>query len=96
MPQTTRRERKYLKNFGITMDDYERMLESQHELCAICGHICMTYANLTVDHDHETGEVRGLLCRSCNLKLEWLIQHGGAAMNYLNNPPARAILAKEA
>jgi hypothetical protein len=44
------------------VDDFERMLAEQNGLCAIC---CEAPA-VHVDHDHETGRVRGLLCFNCN------------------------------
>lgn len=50
--------------FDITQDDYDRMLDDQGSACAICGtSYDKTYH---VDHDHDTGEVRGLLCDCCN------------------------------
>ena len=53
--------------YGITKADYERMLEAQGGVCAICGGLDpKTGRRLSVDHDHETGEVRGLLCGPCN------------------------------
>lgn len=56
-----------LKNrYGITLEQYERMLEQQGGVCALCDQPCSTGQNLSVDHCHETGEVRGLLCRRCN------------------------------
>jgi hypothetical protein len=61
------------KNFGITLDDYNVMLESQSGVCAICGNPETTrhnntdrVRNLAVDHCHTTGKVRGLLCTKCN------------------------------
>ncbi len=61
-------------SFGITIDDYKSMYEKQNGLCAICN-TPETYFDkrigktrtLSVDHDHITGKVRGLLCKSCNL-----------------------------
>ena len=60
-----------LKRYGLTPEQYESMLERQNGVCAIChtsnpggGH-----RYLYVDHDHSTGEIRGLLCRDCNLML---------------------------
>lgn len=50
--------------YGITLDDYERMLEEQDGGCAICGR--ETDYPLYVDHCHEGGRVRGLLCATCN------------------------------
>ena len=54
-------------NFGITLEDYNRMFEEQEGCCAICRkHQSDIKRALAVDHDHETGEVRGLLCHKCN------------------------------
>lgn len=65
-------ENKYKRLYGITLEQYQEMYEAQNGLCAICGQpeTCKTntgkIANLSIDHDHDTGEVRGLLCRNCN------------------------------
>ena len=62
-----------LKAYGITSDQYEEMKERQKGLCAICGSEAVVRKDsdgeLVVDHDHETGEVRGLLCTLCNTGL---------------------------
>ena len=63
---------KILKEYGLTTEDYSAMLKAQNNLCAICGNPeTATYRGKTkalcVDHCHKTGEVRGLLCRECNL-----------------------------
>ena len=60
-----------LKQFGITPDDYKKMLEGQNGKCAICGAIESHSKGhrLAVDHDHETGKIRGLLCHNCNVGL---------------------------
>lgn len=54
--------------YGITLEYYDRMVESQSGTCCICRERPSTgkYPILHVDHDHETGVVRGLLCDSCN------------------------------
>lgn len=52
--------------YGITPEDYQAMLEQQNHACAICKKKCRSGYRLSVDHDHETGQVRGLLCRACN------------------------------
>jgi hypothetical protein len=59
------------RNYDITPEDYEKMLEEQGELCAICGRKETATRNgkvkrLSIDHDHRTRRVRGLLCQSCN------------------------------
>ena len=53
-------------NYGITVEDYKEILELQNNVCAICYKICDTFTRLSVDHDHNTGKVRGLLCSDCN------------------------------
>lgn len=61
-----------IKKLGCTRDQYAALLESQKGVCAICGadegHKSKNgvSARLAVDHDYETGEIRGLLCMSCN------------------------------
>jgi len=52
--------------FGITINQYEMMLERQHYGCKICGQQCTTGRSLAVDHCHQTGRIRGLLCSKCN------------------------------
>lgn len=55
------------QRYGIDLDEYERLLASQDGGCAICGEAyCQDGRKLHVDHDHSTGEVRGLLCHRCN------------------------------
>jgi hypothetical protein len=59
----------HLKNtFGISLEDYNKMLEAQHGRCAGCGDSPDDRA-LDVDHNHITGKNRGLLCRRCNFVL---------------------------
>lgn len=53
--------------FGITLDDYNKMLENQNNKCAICGRDSSEFKlALHVDHDHNTKQVRSLLCSNCN------------------------------
>lgn len=55
-----------LKKFSITEEDYQKMFDKQMGLCAIC-HKPESEIKLAVDHDHDTGKVRGLLCKRCNM-----------------------------
>lgn len=55
------------RTYGITLDEYEAMAASQGGVCAICRRPSQIARSLTVDHCHETGRVRGLLCHNCNL-----------------------------
>lgn len=67
--ERTQRDSKFRTKYGITLDQYEEMLEAQDGHCAICPATTPGRANrkyLYVDHDHETGKVRGLLCGNCN------------------------------
>jgi len=53
--------------YGITLDDYDKMLFAQEGECAVCNrHHTESKKPLYVDHCHTTGAVRGLLCHTCN------------------------------
>ncbi len=53
--------------FGIDLEEYTRILDSQDRKCSICGidYDSLDY-ELSVDHCHTTGNIRGLLCKQCN------------------------------
>jgi len=79
---------KKLRGYGMDVEAYEGMQKRQGRVCAICRQPPngKRVERLSVDHDHETGKVRGLLCRRCNAALglchdsiEWLQE----AMKYL-------------
>lgn len=60
--------------YGITVEDYDRIVSAQGNLCAICGRPeTKTYKGrqkrLCVDHDHGTGKFRGVVCANCNFVL---------------------------
>jgi len=55
--------------YGITLEIYNQMLKAQGGVCAICHKEDSKGNHLSVDHDHSTGKVRGLLCGRCNLAL---------------------------
>lgn len=59
------------RNYGVTLEWYEKTLAEQNGACAVCGKPEDTVIHgkkirLSVDHCHDTGKVRGLLCRACN------------------------------
>jgi hypothetical protein len=54
------------RKYGMTIADYDRMFDAQGGVCAICGEARPEERTLHVDHDHETGVIRGLLCFRCN------------------------------
>lgn len=67
------RSRKYV--YGITDLEYRALLEKQHGKCAVCGNGETQMGNggkvrnLGVDHCHDTGKIRGLLCHNCNVAI---------------------------
>jgi len=82
--------------YGLGREGYDRLYEAQDRRCAICRRATGATRRLSVDHDHATGAVRGLLCRPCND----MVGHGrddpaffDRAALYLEHPPARALLA---
>ena len=52
--------------YGISVEEYDQMFKNQDGVCAICHKPDKV---LCVDHDHNTGEIRGLLCAQCNTAL---------------------------
>jgi len=78
---------RYLKNtYGIVWVDYVRMFKQQQGRCAICGGEGFKMAEhhivkLVVDHNHSTGEVRGLLCHNCNRAIGLLQENEQSFLN---------------
>ena len=74
-----------IRMYGITIDDYTKMLTKQKGVCFLCGKPPngKKFKRLHVDHDHKTGEVRGLLCRGCNGLLGWYEAHKEQLKLYL-------------
>jgi hypothetical protein len=76
------RNRKY--RYGVDPQIFEDMVNNQNGKCLICG--CEKWQDLEVDHNHSTGNVRGLLCQSCNLRLAIFDrEYARAFIDYLNN-----------
>ena len=75
--------------YGITSEQYDIIYTKQNGCCAICGkHETKLNRKLSVDHDHETGIIRGLLCYKCNTALGLFgdnIEILKQALNYLIN-----------
>lgn len=61
-----RRDARLQATYGITLDEYNKILAAQNGVCAICKVPHHPERPLVVDHDHDSGEVRGLLCSECN------------------------------
>lgn len=60
------RDEKLRREFGISEAEYMKMLDAQGGVCAICKNSETGGRWLAVDHNHENGKVRGLLCQKCN------------------------------
>lgn len=80
-----KREQTLKHRHGMSLAQWDAMMEKQQGVCAICGRTSRR-GSLVVDHDHKTNRVRGLLCHNCNLTLgkmednsTWLL----AAAKYL-------------
>lgn len=65
-------ERKHhlARSYNLTIAQHEQIYADQGGRCAICGKF-VRYTKMQTDHNHETGKIRGLLCRGCNMKLGW-------------------------
>ena len=73
-----------LAKYGITIEDYEKLLVSQNGVCAICsGEPDTRWKILAVDHCHKTGKVRGLLCMTCNTMIGRLEKRMEETLKYL-------------
>lgn len=59
-------KRQLRKKYNMSLADYDQMLEFQNGVCVTCGKINKGGKRLAVDHNHKTGEIRGLLCQKCN------------------------------
>lgn len=81
--------------YGVDLDTYSTLLKFQGNVCFICRK-APAGRSLAVDHDHSTGEVRGILCHQCNSgvlgSLGDSVDALKRAIDYLENPPARSIL----
>lgn len=66
------RERNLRRTYGLSIAAYDSMLESQGFACSVCKSTnsgCPRKLNFSVDHCHQTGKTRGLLCHKCNVGL---------------------------
>lgn len=82
--------------YDLSVERYEALVKLQGNKCAICGRAPnprSRFRRLSVDHDHETGKIRGLLCMGCNSFLgRWeSAKWQTTVTSYLSNPPANSV-----
>ena len=66
--------------YGITIAEFDKLFKAQEGLCRICS----KPKKLFVDHDHETKQIRGLLCSMCNTFLGFFEKYARQAYEYLD------------
>lgn len=89
--------RRILLTYAITAAEYWKIFLHQGEQCAICHRAKGRAKKLSVDHDHATGYVRGLLCTRCNNLLGHLrddLESAKRVVRYLEDPPAFAVVGQ--
>lgn len=71
MNDVDRKRASHLRNkYGLSLEQYSELLTRQNECCAVCErHHSEFTTRLAVDHNHITGEIRGLLCNYCNRRI---------------------------
>lgn len=76
-----RARQQLLRTYGITYEEYDRLREQQRRRCAICESPIAKRGRQRgyVDHNHQTGRVRGLLCSSCNFAIGHLRDNSALA-----------------
>jgi hypothetical protein len=105
MPREQQRDLSYKRYYGLSLETYNIMLAAQGGVCAICkgvetyipkGHI--TPKPLSVDHNHTTGAVRGLICSHCNYVIGYArenIETLRETIKYLEKYAAEAPMPRE-
>jgi hypothetical protein len=79
------REQHFLRKYGLTLADRDKMIEEQDDRCLICSRKFATCFCTHIDHCHKTGAVRGVLCNTCNTKLGWLETYSERIAAYLGH-----------
>ena len=96
----TMRDNSLMAKYGINTEQFEAIASSQNNVCSICGrkevarHKGGRLQRLSVDHCHDSGIVRGLLCRKCNTAIAAFdddIDVLASAISYLRNSKVRKV-----
>lgn len=88
--QLKHQPRAVAKKYGLTVDEVQALFSKQRGKCGVCEKDLAPWpSNRThIDHDHDTGRVRGLLCSSCNRYEGWVRRNYAKLQQYLADPPA--------
>ena len=89
----SRRKEQLKRIYGVTDSTVKRLIKDQNSKCGGCGR---TSKKLMVDHNHETQEIRGMLCGNCNTAAGLMNDNPEYLRNlakYLESPPAKLTLA---
>jgi hypothetical protein len=88
-------DKRLQREYGITLEEYNKVLAYQKGVCAICKRPPKEHKRLAVEHRHDTGRIFGLCCWHCNRAIaafkdnvEWMRN----AVKYFNKPPVEAVL----
>jgi hypothetical protein len=82
--ETTARYEQTIRRYGIDRLAYEMLLAKQGGVCAICKSPPPKKTPLHVDHDHDTGVVRGLLCGKCNRMLVYFGDNVAGLLRFID------------
>lgn len=106
MPSSPRelRDKRLRDQFDISADEWDEVLVFQGGVCALCKELLTRTGKnkgkpkpLNTDHDHKTGQTRGILCTGCNRKIptwmtvEWLED----VLEFMKNPPVTQALGED-
>lgn len=83
-----------LRKYGLTLKEYRGLLQRQNNACAICRAVFTTVRPVHIDHEHGTGQSRGLLCNGCNSGLGYFGENTAAlrrAAQYLEEWRAKPV-----
>lgn len=81
------RERSYKNKYGLTIEEVNEMLLSQNNQCPICQSAFKKTKYMNIDHNHQTGKMRQILCSKCNTAIGLLdenIERFRRAIDYLH------------
>jgi hypothetical protein len=88
-----RRRHRIAHRYGLTVEEVDTLLSSQDGMCACCHAELQPGHRTHIDHDHETGRIRGILCPKCNTGIGKLGDNEAGllqALEYLRSPDAEA------